>query len=95
MSEMSKTMTFVAVALVALGAGWVSRPSSAVVDVKSLVGGVLAKNFTDPGEAKRLRVVKFNERLGDAARFRSGRARRAVDDPVEEWLPSRRREADG
>ena len=61
MSEMSKTMTFVAVALVALGAGWVSRPSSAVVDVKSLVGGVLAKNFTDPGEAKRLRIVKFDE----------------------------------
>ena len=61
MSEMSKTMTFVAVALVALAAGWVTRPSSAVVDVKTLVGGVLAKNFNDPGEAKRLRIVKFDE----------------------------------
>jgi hypothetical protein len=61
MSEMTKTMMFVAVALGALGAGWVTRPSSAVLDVKTLVGEVLAKNFTDPGEAKRLRVVKFDE----------------------------------
>jgi hypothetical protein len=61
MSEMTKTITFVAVALVALGAGWVTRPSSAKLDVKTLVGEVLAKNFTDPAEAKRLRVVKFDE----------------------------------
>jgi Domain of unknown function (DUF4340) len=61
MNEMTKTITFVAVALVSLAAGWATRPSTAVLDVKTLVGEVLAKNFTDPAEAKRLRVVKFNE----------------------------------
>jgi hypothetical protein len=61
MSEMTKTLTFVAVAILSLAAGWATRPSSAVLDVNSLVGTVLAKNFNDPGEAKRLRVVKFDE----------------------------------
>ena len=61
MSEMNKTLAFVAVAVVALAAGWATRPSTAVLDVKTLVGGVLTKNFNDPAEAKRLRVVKFDE----------------------------------
>jgi hypothetical protein len=61
MSEMNKTLAFVAVAIVALAAGWATRPSTAVLDVNTLVGGVLAKNFNDPAEAKRLRVVKFDE----------------------------------
>ena len=95
MSETTKTLAFVAVAMVALGAGWATKPSSAVLDVKTLVGEVLAKNFNDPAEAKRLRVVKFDEDYGDAARLRSGRARWAVDDSVEERLPGRRREANG
>jgi hypothetical protein len=61
MSEVNKTLAFVAVAIVALAAGWATKPSSAVLDVKTLVGEVLAKNFNDPAEAKRLRVVKFDE----------------------------------
>jgi hypothetical protein len=61
MSEMTKTITFVAVALVSLVAAWATRPSTAVLDVKTLVGETLAKNFNDPAEAKRLRVVKFDE----------------------------------
>jgi hypothetical protein len=61
MTETTKTISFVAVALVALVAGWATKPTSAKLDAKTLVGQVLDKNFTDPGEAKRLRLVKFDE----------------------------------
>jgi len=61
MSELNKTMAFVAVALVSLIAAWATQPSTAELDVQSLVGEELAKNFTDPAEAKRLRIVEFNE----------------------------------
>ena len=77
MSETTKTMTFVAVALVALCAGWMTRPSSAKLDVKTLVGETLAKNFTDPGEAKRLRVVKFDEDTATLRDFEVADRRRA------------------
>jgi hypothetical protein len=61
MSESAKTMTFIAVALVALLAGWASRPTSVDVNVASLRGENLTKGFTDPGEARRLKIVEFNE----------------------------------
>jgi uncharacterized protein DUF4340 len=61
MSEMAKTMSFVAVAVVALALAWVSRPAPAVLDVNSRVGEDLTKGFTDAGEAKRLRIVQFDE----------------------------------
>ena len=61
MSESAKTMAFVAVALVALLAGWATRPAPAKLDVDSLIGADLTKGFTDPGEAKRLKIVEFDE----------------------------------
>jgi len=61
MSESAKTTTFIAVALVALLAGWASRPRPVEVNVGSLVGENLTKGFTDPGEARRLKIVEFNE----------------------------------
>ncbi|MEX2092602.1 MAG: DUF4340 domain-containing protein [Pirellulales bacterium] len=61
MSESAKTTTFIAVALVALVAGWASRPASVEVNVASRVGEDLTQGFTDPGEAKRLKIVEFNE----------------------------------
>ncbi len=61
MSETAKTMSFIAVALVALLAGWATRPVPVEVDVASRVGQDLTQNFTDPGEAKRLKITEFNE----------------------------------
>ena len=61
MSETAKTNIFIAVALVALLAGWATRPAPIEVNVTSLVGENLTKGFTDPGEAKRLKIVEFNE----------------------------------
>jgi hypothetical protein len=61
MSELAKTTAFVAVALVSLIAAWATQPTSAELDVKSLVGEDLTKGFTDASEAKRLRIVQFDE----------------------------------
>ena len=61
MSEVAKTISFLAVACVALHVAWASRPSTAEVDVQSLVGQNLTEGFTDPDEAKRLRISQFDE----------------------------------
>jgi hypothetical protein len=61
MTETAKTIAFVAVALVSLVAAWATQPSSADLDVASLVGEDLTKDFTDSTEAKRLRIVDFDE----------------------------------
>ncbi len=61
MSENAKTMTFVGVGLCAILLGFVTAPSSAEVDEASLSGVNLTKNFKDPDEAKRLRIVRFDE----------------------------------
>ena len=61
MSEMAKTMTFVAVAVVAMAAAYVSRPNVSELDVTSLVGNNLTKGFSDPDAAKRMKIVRFNE----------------------------------
>lgn len=61
MTEPVKTSLFIGVALVALLAGWASRPKQVTVNAESRVGQDLTQNFTDPGAAKRLKIVEFNE----------------------------------
>jgi hypothetical protein len=61
MSEMAKTMTFVAVAAVALTAAYVSQPTITEMDVQSLRGENLTKGFNDPDAAKQMRIVRVNE----------------------------------
>ena len=61
MTELSKTMVFVAVAIVSMIAALVTRPTSTELDVRSLVGENLTKKFSDPDAAKQLRIVRFNE----------------------------------
>ena len=61
MTENTKTAIFVGIAFVALLAGWATKPSNATLDVQSLIGMDLTKDFTDPAEARRLRIVQFNE----------------------------------
>jgi hypothetical protein len=61
MTETTKTVTFLAIAAVALLAGWASQPRIVDENVGSRVGQDLTEGFTDPGEAKRLKIVEFNE----------------------------------
>lgn len=61
MSEMAKSMIFVATALVAMIAAFATRPRTEELEVQSLVGKNLTKGFNDPDAAKRLRIVRFNE----------------------------------
>ncbi|MCI0335167.1 MAG: DUF4340 domain-containing protein [Planctomycetes bacterium] len=61
MTENAKTITFVIVGMLAVVIGIASRPSSAELDEKSLEGTDLTKNFTSVEDAKRLRIVRFDE----------------------------------
>src|SRR4051812_32193441 len=61
MSENAKTITFVAVGMVAILLGIVTAPSSAELDKETLVGKNLTDKFSSPDVAKRLRVVRFDE----------------------------------
>lgn len=61
MSENAKTISFVLIGLAAVGIGIWSAPSAAEVDATSLVGTELTKKFDNPEEAKRLRIVRFDE----------------------------------
>jgi Domain of unknown function (DUF4340) len=69
MTEFTKTSIFLAVAVVALVAGWATRPKPVVVDVASRVGQDLTQNFTDPAEAKRLKITEFNENSATLREF--------------------------
>ena len=66
MTENTKTIAFVVVGLVAIAVGVLTRPSSAELDEQSLVGEVLTENLDSAEEAKRLKIVRFNE---DTARL--------------------------
>ncbi len=61
MSENTKTISFVLIGLAAIGIGIWSAPSAAEVDENTLVGTELTKKFDNPEEAKRLRIVRFDE----------------------------------
>jgi hypothetical protein len=61
MSENAKTITFVVVGLLAIVVGLATRPSSADLDVETLEGQNLTKHFENADEAKRLRIVRFDE----------------------------------
>lgn len=61
MTESIKTMLFLGVACIAIVAGWASRPSQNTVNVASRVGEDLTQQFTDPGAAKQLKIVEFDE----------------------------------
>lgn len=61
MTENAKTITFVVIGLAAIALGLLTRPSSADLDEQSLVGQVLTKEFNSADDAKRLKIVRFNE----------------------------------
>jgi hypothetical protein len=69
MSESSKTMAFLAVAILAVIAALATRPASSDVDVQSLVGKVLTRNFTNLDDAKRLRIARFDKDTSQVHEF--------------------------
>src|SRR5688500_16335035 len=69
MSENAKTITFVAVGILAIVIGLVTQPKSAELDDNALLGQNLTDEFASPDEAKRLRIVRFNEATADLRNF--------------------------
>lgn len=61
MSENTKTLLFVAIGMLAVGIGLFTRPTVAKLDEESLVGTDLTKHFTSVDDAKKLRIVRFDE----------------------------------
>src|SRR5215208_1795272 len=69
MSESAKTITFVAVGLVAIVLGIATAPSSGELDKESLVGKNLTEKFSSSEVAKRLRVVRYDADTGKPREF--------------------------
>lgn len=67
MTEMAKTLTFVAVAVLSLGAAFMARPGAEDFDVQSTVGEKL--NQFDVDDAKRLRIVTFDAETASTREF--------------------------
>jgi hypothetical protein len=69
MTELTKTITFAVVGLLAVAIGILSRPSVAALDQASLVGSDLTRNFDAPEKAKRLRIVRVDEDTAERHEF--------------------------
>lgn len=69
MTENAKTITFVVVGMLAIVVGLVTQPKSAELDDNALLGQNLTDEFASPDEAKRLRIVRFNEATADLRNF--------------------------
>lgn len=61
MSENAKTICFVLVGLAAITIGFISRPSPAELDERTLVGTTLASKFDSVDQAKRMKIVRVDE----------------------------------
>ena len=60
MNEFKKTALFIVVAIVTVGLAFLTKPSTADLDLDTLVGDKTIGDF-DPNNAKRLRIVTFGE----------------------------------
>jgi hypothetical protein len=69
MTENAKTIAFVFIGLLAIVIGLVTRPTSAELDDNQLVGQILTDEFASPDEAKRLRIVRFDEATSELSNF--------------------------
>ena len=71
MSEIAKTMTFVACGLVAAFAAWASRPDYSDPDAVagSGAGEVLFPEFEDPFAAASMKITEYDEEVGEVSEF--------------------------
>lgn len=68
MSESSKTLLFVVAAIVAVGLGFISKPSTTAYDPNDRIGKSLSEKV-DPEEAKRMTIVRFQEDTATLSEF--------------------------
>lgn len=68
MSEFGKTSVYVVIALVLTGAAYLSRPTQEVVGVGDMVDKPVFSDF-DPNKVQGLRVVRYEEDLGEIHSF--------------------------
>ncbi|MFO0913856.1 MAG: DUF4340 domain-containing protein [Pirellulales bacterium] len=69
MSEINKTLAYAALAGVAVIAAVVTRPAPVKVNADSMAGKQLFESFKDPASAKSLKIVRFDQDLGDVKDF--------------------------
>ena len=69
MNEKSKTLAFFGVALASTALAFATRPAPIRVDAIQDVGEVLFGDFTDPAQAKSLRIVRFDESLASLSQI--------------------------
>lgn len=71
MNEISKTLGFVGVAVVALAVGvWMHRPAPEDTETLDVVNAPLFKNFKDPRDAKSLEIVDYDEDTAEIKAFK-------------------------
>lgn len=87
MTETNKTFTFIAVALAACLAAYISQPGSAEYDAGVEVGGVIADPF--PTEvAKRMKITRFDEDSAELKRFEVAQVGRLWSIPSKGGYPA-------
>lgn len=71
MNEISKTLGFVGVAVVALAVGvWMHRPAPEDTEALEVVNAPLFKNFKEPRDAKSLEIVDYDEDTAEIKAFK-------------------------
>ncbi|MEA1950928.1 MAG: DUF4340 domain-containing protein [Planctomycetota bacterium] len=70
MNENTKTLLFVAVAVVFVATVWATRPVVDTSTGSSAVGEELFPEFTDPLAATSMEIVKYDEETGDSKTFK-------------------------
>lgn len=72
MTETAKTITFVAIAVVAIGVAVLARPSTTPV-TEDVVGKPLAPEFTDPLAATSMEIIDYDTETGAPKQFKVAR----------------------
>lgn len=69
MTEMGKTAIYIGIALVISAVAYLTRPGESDVEPPDETGKPLFTDFTDPYEAKSLKIVRFDQELGESSTF--------------------------
>ena len=69
MSELGKTTTYVGVALLITALAIFTRPGTVGLQPPNMQGEILFRDFEDPYEARSMRIVRYDEGLGQMSEF--------------------------